>query len=420
MNAAALDARRAIEALRAGVPNRAAIRLLGTIDNRIARDFLARLRLCRAALADRGQVDGIVINGGFGTGKSHHLGYFAELAQQEGFIVSLVPISKETPLFDPARLFAAAIRAAVVPDANDDVMTAVLHRLQPGSERYDALEAWTTEEVGEGRLSALFAALLYLIPRRQTDPGDLARIARFFAGGKLNIGVIKAWLREAGAARLFPFTRMREGDLALQRLLFAPRLLVAGGYAGWCILLDEVELIGRYTPLQRGRSYAELVRWLGSDQTVCLPGVVTVAAVTDDFAAQMFDRKRDDELVPPRLEQRGLAAEAALARTGIARLRRQEYTLLPPDEAALRRHLDMIGGLYREAYDWIPPNGEIGRQEASRSMRQYVKSWITAWDIARLYGETAQIAAGTIATDYSESGEIEQMPVAGADECGAG
>ncbi|HJU17452.1 MAG TPA: BREX system ATP-binding domain-containing protein [Stellaceae bacterium] len=420
MNAAALDARRAIEALRAGVPNRAAIRLLGTNNNRIAQDFLARLRLCGAALSDRGQVDGIVINGGFGTGKSHQLGYLGELAQQDNFIVSLVPISKETPLFDPARLFAAAIRAAFVPDANDDVMTAVMNRLHPNSERYDALEAWTTGEVAEGRLSALFAALLYLIPRRQTDPGDLARIARFFAGAKLNIGVVKSWLREAGATRLFPFARVREADLAVQRLRFAPRLFVAGGYSGWCVLLDEVELIGRYTPLQRGRSYAELVRWLGSDREFCLPGVVTVAAVTDDFADQMFDRKRDDELVPPRLEQRGLSQGAAMARIGIARLRQQEYTLSPPDESSLRRSLDRIGGLYRDAYGWAPPDAEIGHREASRSMRQYVKSWITGWDIERLYGETAQIKAGTIPSDYSESDDIERAPIAGEDDYGAG
>jgi hypothetical protein len=418
---AALDARRAIEALRAGVPNRVAIRLLGTIDSLVARDFRARLRLCGAALSDSHQVEGIVISGGFGTGKSHQLGYFSELAMQDNFIVSPVPISKETPLFDPARLFAAAIRAALVPDANDEVMTAVLSRLHPDSPPFDALEAWTTEEVREGRLSALFAALLYLIRRRQAEPNDRdARIGRFFAGGTIGISTVKNWLREAGAAKMFPFTRTRAADLAVQRLRFAPRLFIAAGYGGWCVLFDEIELIGRYTPLQRGRSYAELTRWLGSDREVCIPGVLTVAAVTDDFAAQMFDLKRDDELVPPRLEQRGLMQQAALARLGIARLRRQEYMLIPPDEAALRRHLERISGLYRDAYGWAPPHAEIGPREASRSMRQYVKSWITAWDIARLYGESAQIAAGTLAADYSENADIEQPPAAGDEEYGTG
>src|SRR5271169_557481 len=140
----------------------------------------------RGAQRDSWRVEGSILSGAFGAGKSHQLGYLGELARQEQFVVSVVPISKETPLFDPARLFAAAIRAAVVPDANDDVMTAVMRRLRPNSDRYEALEYWTTAEVQARRLSSLFAALLHLMPRRTTDPDDHVRMARFFAGGKLS------------------------------------------------------------------------------------------------------------------------------------------------------------------------------------------------------------------------------------------
>jgi hypothetical protein len=412
----AIAARNAIEALRAGVPNPAAIRLLGTNESALSRDFLDRLRLCGSALQDEGQAEGMVVAGAFGAGKSHQLGYFGVLAQQENFIVSLVPISKETPLFDPARLFAAAIRAAAVPDANDDVMTAVMRRLRPNSDRYEALEVWTTTEVREGRLSPLFAALIHLIPRRTIDPDDHARMARFFGGGKLNVTVAKAWLRDAGAAKLFDLKPVREADLALQRVRFAPRLFRAAGYPGWCILLDEVELIGRYSPLQRGRSYAELVRWLGLKPEGPISGITTIAAITDDFPDQMFDQRRDDELIPPRLEGRGLVAQAAMARSGIDWLKRRQSRLNPPDEAGLRRSLDKISGLYRDAYGWTPPNIEIGERLAGKSMRQYVKSWITSWDMERLYGETPQIEAETIPIDYSESSDIEQAPASGDED----
>jgi hypothetical protein len=403
--------RNAIEALRAGVPNRAAIRLLGTNDPPISQDFLARLQRCGSLLNDGQQVEGIGIFGGFGAGKSHQLGYLAELAQQENFIISLVPISKETPLFDPARLYAAAIRAAVVPGKNDDVMTAVMSHLRPNSDDYDMLESWTTAEALKGRLSPLFAALLHLIPR--TDPEAHARIARFFGGGKLNVSVIKAWLREAGAAKLFDIKPVREAELALQRLRFAPRLFRTAGFPGWCILLDEVELIGRYSPLQRGKSYAELIRWLGLTADEQVPGVLTVAATTDDFADEMFGEKRDDELVPPRLEERGFLRQAQLAKRGIDWLAQRNYRLSPPDEAGLRRSLDRISNLYRDAHGWTPPEIGIGERLAGKSMRQYVKSWITIWDIERLYGEAPQIEAGTIPTDYTESSDIEQSSAAG-------
>ena len=409
-------ARSAIEALRAGVPNRAAIRLLEPDEGALRQNFLERLRLCDPALRDDEQPEGIVIAGAFGAGKSHQLGYFSILAQQENFIVSLIPVSKEIPLFDPARLFSAAIRAAVVPDVNDDVMTAVMARLHPNSDRFEALEYWTTAEVQAGRLSSLFAALLHLMPRRTTDPDDHVRMARFFAGGKLSLTIAKSWLREAGAARLFDLKPVRETDLALQRLRFAPRLFRAAGYSGWCLLLDETELIARYSPLQRGRAYGELTRWLGSDKEERIPGVVTVAAITDDFPDQMFRQRHDDERIPPLFEMRGSLRQAATARSGIAWLECRRSYLSAADEAGLRRSLEKIGAIYRDAYDWTPPKIEIGERLAGKSVRQYVKSWITIWDIMRLYGETPVVSTETLAIDYTEGSEVENAIERGSED----
>ena len=70
------------------------------------------------------------------------------------------------------------------------------------------------------------------------------------------------------------------------------------------LLLDEVELISRYSVLQRGRSYAELARWLGLDAEEKVPGVVTVAAITDDFTSEVINKRRDDEQVPLKLASR--------------------------------------------------------------------------------------------------------------------
>jgi hypothetical protein len=49
---------------------------------------------------------------------------------------------------------------------------------------------------------------------------------------------------------------IKQPDLTRQRLRFVPRLIAAAGYSGWVLLLDEVELVGRYSVLQRRRSYA--------------------------------------------------------------------------------------------------------------------------------------------------------------------
>jgi hypothetical protein len=414
------ETRGAIEALRAGVPNRAAIRFLGERDGVLVNSFLESLKRCTDGFGQGRQAEGNLVWGGFGSGKSHLLGYMRELALQRNFVVSLVPVSKETPMFDPARLFAAAIRAAEVPGANDDVMTVALSRLNPETEPYDRLEKWATDEARAGLLSPAFAALLWLIPRLAAEDyaRDRARIPRFLGGGKLNATVVRSWLREHGAAKLFDIKPMREAELGRQRLRFAPRLMSSAGLAGWCILLDEVELIGRYSTLQRGRSYAELARWLGWDEMDSLPGIATVAAFTDDYVSRMFDDRRDEEWVPQALEQKGLARQAVLAGLCMRELRRMRgVRLQPPDEPALRAAQGRIAGLYHNAYRWRPSVLALGERLGSKSMRQYIKSWITEWDVERLFGEDAEIDIETINIVYEENSEIElPLPARDAEE----
>jgi hypothetical protein len=113
-------------------------------------------------------------------------------------------------------------------------------------------------------------------------------------------------------------------QLALQRLRFAPRLFAAAGYSGWCILIDEAELIGRYSVLQRGKSYAELCRWLGLAPDIGVPGVVAVCAITDDFKNVMFDEKLDPEKVPRVLEAKGLVPQARLAEVGMSAIEQRQ------------------------------------------------------------------------------------------------
>jgi len=413
---APIEMRGAIEALRAGVPNRAAIRLLGERDGALVKPFLDSLERCAQSLDDGRQAEGMLVWGGFGAGKSHLLGAMRELALERNFVVSLMPVSKETPLFDPARLFAAAIRTAEVRGANDEVMTAALSRLKPQTEPYDRLERWATDEARAGSLSAAFAALLWLLPH--LGPEDHARIPRFFGGGKLSAAVVKSWLRAHGAAKLFDIRPTPEAELARQRLRFAPRLFASAGLAGWCVLLDEVELIGRYSVLQRGKSYAELARWLGQDDMDGLPGIATVAAFTDDFVAAMFDNRRDEERVPQALERKGLARQAAVAERCMEALRRMpDVRLAPPDESALQAAQSRIADLYHDAYQWRPSGLAIGERLVGKSMRQYIKSWITEWDIERLYGERATIEAQTIQTDYTENPELQHSaPAADGDE----
>jgi hypothetical protein len=85
---------------------------------------------------------------------------------------------------------------------------------------------------------------------RQRDAAFASAIVRFCSGDPIAAPELRRRLKEIGYVRpSLPPVAARE--LGLQRLRFAAKLLTAAGSAGWMILFDEVELIGRYSLQQR-------------------------------------------------------------------------------------------------------------------------------------------------------------------------
>ena len=406
--------RLAIEALRAGVPNEAAIRLLRNSDHPLADGFVDDLRTI-ARTADRPPVlEGRIVAGGFGSGKSHLLGGLSELAQNQNFIVSHVAISKETPLFNLERVFAAAVRNAIVPDINDDVMSVAISRLDPSSGEFATLEDWASTP--KSGLSPIFAAILYVLPRQVLGPEDKVAIARFLGGGKLLTSRVRQWLRALGAHKIFDLRAVRAPEMALQKLRFAPALFRAAGFSGWCVLLDEVELIGRYGSLQRAKSYGELCRWLGLEPVTAVSGLIAVATIVDDFRSIVLDGRLDQERVPALLQQKGLDQLAVLASIAMRAIEERQVFLKPPNHEQLTRDQSILRNLYQRSYDWTPVASDLGEQRAAKTIREFIKSWITDWDIQRLYGAQDEIETQSLGTDYTENKDLEKPSSPDADD----
>jgi hypothetical protein len=405
----------AVEALRAGVPNTTAIRLLSGEGDAWSDRFVEQLRTIAKAGGDPPIIEGQIVFGGFGTGKSHLLGYLAENAQNQNFIVSPVSISKETPLFNLERVFATAMRNAIVPGINDSAMSVAIGRLDGRSPEYKNLEEWASS-VTSG-LSPIFPALLQILSQQMLGAEDRLSIARFLSGSRLASSKINAWLRASGARKLFDIRSVKAPDLALQRLRFAPALFRAAGFSGWCVLLDEAELIGRYSALQRGKSYSELARWLGRDRLTAIPGLISVATFVDDFNGVVLDGRLDEEKVPAILEAKGLAEPLRLAQIGMAALRQNPYILKGPDTARLERDLQTVRKLYERSYGSTPTNSGIGEQRGTKTMREHIKSWITDWDIHRFYGIRDTIINEPIVPDpLTENPDLETSAPEPADD----
>jgi hypothetical protein len=412
-----LARRRAVEALRSGVPNADAVVALGSGQSDIEDRFTELLESAGEPRSNRRGRASMLLGAGFGAGKSHLLTHLGQLATSAGFAVSTVVISKETPLHDPAKVLRAAMESAVAPDGARDLVAEAAAAIDPDSEGYADLLRWLR---GPGRdMDQRFDATLLLHQRLGSgapgaDEEFLDTIIRFWSGDPLPMPDLRRQLKAAGEAKTFTFTPVRLRDLARQRLRFLPRLLRAGGYAGWVVLFDEVELIGRYSLLQRGRSYAELARWLDGDQRDTAEPLVAVAAMTDDFEAAVLTGKNDRAALPDRLRDKQTeeyAEMATLAEAGMRHIERDLVPLVPPDEAELDRTYRTLRRLHGDAYAWEAPDVPGLERLGATRMRQYVRAWINEWDLVRLdpgYHPVTDVV--DVPGDYREVAELDDGP----------
>lgn len=407
--------RRAIEALRSGVPSWDAVAALGSGQPEAEDRFTALLEQASELQvpAGRGQ-RGLLLGGGFGGGKSHLLTHFGHLAMSAGFVVSTVVISKETPLHDPVKTFRAAIEGAVDTGRTHGVLAEAAATLDPDTPRYAELTRWINSPASG--LDERFAATLlcYERLRRGEVPGSAETadsLVRFWGGEPLRISDLRRTLRSVGAAGLFSFSPVSARDLASQRFRFATRLFRAAGHDGWVVLFDEVELIGRYSLLQRGRSYAEIGRWLDSQHADPSLPLVAVLAMTDDFEAAVLTGKNDRADIPVKLRAKQSPEwdeMATLAEAGMRRIEHDMLLLEPPDDDELDRAYATLKRLHGDAFGWDPPDVPGLERLGATRMRQYVRAWISEWDLVRLDpGFHPQSEAVGIISNYSEDSSLE-------------
>jgi len=404
-----MNCRRALEALRNGVPNRDAVRVLGCGQPELEHRFAERLALVKPAAWEERQIPGLLIEGGFGTGKSHLLEHFEHLALSKDFVCSRIVISKETPIYDPAKVYAAAIATAVVPGLNGQAIKEIALRLQPDSHSYAEFFKWANR--ADSGVGALFPATLFLHERLRNDPEMVEEITNFWSGEKLPVKRVRDGLRQIGQASAYELKTIPVRELALQRFSFAARLILGAGYSGWVLLIDEVELISQYSLLQRGKSYAELARWLGKIEGKQFPGLTAIATITDDFQAGVLQGKGDRDAVGPKLQSKGTTefmALAACAEAGMRIIEREAVALLPPNPSTLKHTYDQLREIHGDAYGWSPPDVSYPEWAVHRKMRSYVRRWINEWDLKRLFpDEEQEIEERVLKPDYTEDKDLE-------------
>ena len=406
-----LSSRRALEALRNGVPNREAVKILGCNQPEAEGRFEDML----IQAADRDNVPdgalGMLISGDFGSGKSHLLTHLEQQALSQGFVCSKVAISKETPLYDLGKVFKSAVDNGRMPNRAGRLIEELGQALKLHSPEYADFFKWANDTESNG-LSQMFPASL-LVHERSRDLELNSEIEYFWAGDRIKVSRVKDGLRQIGQFQSYSFRAPKAAELPPQRLRFVIEVIKAAGYKGWVVLLDEIELVGSYSLLQRGRSYAELARWLGEAVDEPYSGLATVGTVTDDFASAIISpdgNKKDRDYVAPKLEAR-YANIVARAETGMRLLEREVIPLKQPTDTEVRETAEKLRQIYSTAYDWDPPALQAEARGAGyqNRMRYKVRASINEWDLLRLYPDYSPETEGDEYRDtYEENVDLER------------
>ena len=178
---------------------------------------------------------GMLIGGGFGTGKSHVLEHLAHVALSEGFVVSKVVISKETPLLRPGQGVPGSHRTAprfrVARARRSTRSPPACSSTRPVTPTCTDGPTRTTSPV-----DSRFAATLFLYEHARGDEEFADRIVRFWAGDPLPVADLRRRLKEAGAAATYRLAAIKERDLSAPAvpLRLPSRCRRPGTPGGWC------------------------------------------------------------------------------------------------------------------------------------------------------------------------------------------
>lgn len=381
---ATISERRAIEALRAGVPNGDAVRALGSGQSAIVHAFQEKLD--NAASVEAREATGFVISGTFGSGKSHLVEELHQRALAGNYVSSKVAISKETPLHLPAKMVQAVVGAMQAKDKPEGLLLDMV--LGYKSDRQAARDLHTWCGSARSQVSVMFRSLLELRDAGIEDLEVIDLVTRYFSGETIPITTIRRRIADLGLD--VRTEAVLASDRPWQTMRFLARFCQVNGYRGWAIFLDETELISKYGPISRARAYEQLGRWLGLRSDHRLAGTAVVATVINDFHYEVLGAKGDRWQVPELMERGRRYSDIAGAAFAADAIQAIDDALYLKEMSAdeLQRAHDVLREAHGRAYDWNAPELDTALRHA-QPMRLYVRRWINEWDLRRLYGLTS-------------------------------
>jgi hypothetical protein len=368
-----MQARRAIESLRSGVPNRDVVAQLGTTQHEIRERFEDSLD----AIVQGQGVEPILISATFGAGKTHLLTYLQSLAEREGFVTSYSVISPEMPIGNAHFVSRALAESARAPGRAGRALRALAPELPEGPGALGVVSSWIENAGVDDR----YRALIRLYEAYRADEEFRLQILGELEGRAILKNVIKGRLRLINEAAGYDLSGPRPALLAHDRIRLLAQMFKASGAKGWVILFDEMERVAKFSLNQRLAAYSQLGWWRRIARTagsVILPVFTTASGfVADTVTGGTFDEQRVKSATSN--DQRDVDAVDGIDLLK-SPLRLDSPT--PEEEAEIKYRVKSIYELaYGVSVDDLPSDA----LDVRISIRSEIRRWITLWDLHRYY-----------------------------------
>ena len=394
------NACRVIEALRSGVPSRAA----GEYFSEARPAMMQKIQSKLEHVHESEHSDGMIFTGRYGEGKTHLLGTVFGMAFAHNMVVSYVSLGKETPVDKPYLLFPKLIANTYLPGAAQPGFRQKLEDLTQGSSISGELLAYAAKELETDKLYFLLKAFLGT-QEEEERYAFLADLEGDFTTGQV---IKRSYRRITGTAAKFNqnFSKTKHG---FDYFYFTSHLFKTLGYGGWVLLFDEAELLGGMGKKTRAKSYVQLQRFLKPSPK--LEGVFSLFAFSSSYAEDVIDAKKEFENVEAAF---GEDKESLTAAKSVLNGILNAPELMPLTREETLQVLLSIQDFHGRAYGWKPEVSADTIYQVTESggylLRTRIRSAIEFFDQLYQYGEAGKTKVTKLGKETYDEDDTPELP----------
>nr|WP_321295856.1 BREX system ATP-binding domain-containing protein [uncultured Sphaerochaeta sp.] len=391
------EQRHMIEALRSGIPSKAIGHHFSEARKELLSDLISRLD----AVSSEGISDGMIISGKYGEGKTHLLNTVYTLAHARNMVVSVVSLSKETPLDKLYLVYPKLISNTFLPGRLQPGFTQELDKLTPNAPLANDLLLYAATQLETDRLYYLLRSYLHTDDQEEQFQLQTDLEGDFVSNVQIRKMYRRIFAEKANFNQNFVKSRHTQDYLA-----FLSHLFVQLGYQGWVILFDESELVGRLSKKARAKAYQNLARFLFPPKM--MESTFSLFAFSASYTEDVIEAKHEyqnlEELYPEDQMPMKAVLDAILKAPQLKPLTHEE----------IRNILLKMVQFHAQAYDWVPSvDTEKLLQQVDRSgylLRSKIRTAIEYLDQLYLYQSEETSTVRSLEREQYEEEAVESTP----------